>query len=355
MSNLHMLPAWMDKDPANDRPGTYLQADNFARIYPMQNAQYKQFIQPSTARKGFILKAETAIKLILGTRHAVFECRADTPLNATELLDVDQALLPARDYYIYACYDAEDALNPGVRLVVSLNATYPDGFDEQTSRKIGGFHTLCASVGAITGHPLSGFEAGDILPASLWCLTHRPETCGPEGMVYVKELGLWVDIYLQSGKGAATRSAYGATITDTQPWMEHVDDLAAVGKTLLTDTEFSVAALGSNEKTNIGGSADPVTTGGHVDTAGRRMISRYGLEDCCGALWQWLDCPTANGGSAWSDLPGNKGAIYGVSNALLAGGHWVDTTRCGSRARATNDSRASASASVGGRGRARSL
>ena len=36
MSNLHMLPAWMDKDPANDRPGTYLQADNFARIYPMQ-------------------------------------------------------------------------------------------------------------------------------------------------------------------------------------------------------------------------------------------------------------------------------------------------------------------------------
>lgn len=355
MSILHMTPAWRDKDAANDKPGTYLQADNFARIFPMQNVQYKQFLQPSTSRQGFILKAETAIKLILGTRHAVFECRTDTPLDAAALLDVDQALLPGKDYYIYACHDTADALNPGVRLVVSLNATYPDGFDEQTSRKIGGFHTLCVNVGTIAGHPLSGFEAGDILPASLWCLTHRPETCGPEGMVFVKELGLWVDIYLQSGKGAATRSAYGATTTDTQPWMDHVDDLAAVGKTLLTDTEFSVAALGSNEKTSIQGAADAVTTGGHVDSAGRRMISRYGLEDCCGFLWQWLDHPTANGGSAWADLPGNKGSIYGTSNALLAGGYWGDTAHCGSRARHTNYSRAVAIAALGGRGRARSL
>lgn len=355
MPNLHMLPAWRDKDAANDRPGTYLEADNFARIFPMQNVQYRPFIQPSTARKGFILKAETAIKLIIGTRHAVFDCRADLPLNAAELLDVDQALLPGRDYYIYACHDTEEPLNPGVRLVVSLNATYPEGFGEQTSRKIGGFHTLCASAGTISGHPLSGFEAGDILPASLWCLTHRPETCGPEGMVYVKELGLWVDIYLQSGKGAATRSTYGATITDTQPWMEHVDDLGAVGKTLLTDTEFSVAALGSNEQTSIGGIAAPVTTGAHVDTAGRRMISYYGLEDCCGAMWQWLDHPTANSGNAWNTLPGNKGGIYGVSNVLLAGGYWGDTARCGSRARYSHISRAYAYAYIGGRGRARSL
>lgn len=355
MANLHMLPAWKDKDAANDLPGTYLEADNFARIFPMQNVQYKQFIQPSTARKGFILKAETAIKLIIGTRHAVFDCRADLPLNAAELLDVDQALLPGRDYYIYACHDTEEPLNPGVRLVVSLNATYPEGFGEQTSRKIGGFHTLCAAAGVISGHPLSGFEAGDILPASLWCLTHRPETCGPEGMVYVKELGLWVDIYLQSGKGAATRSTYGATITDTQPWMDHVDDLGAVGKTLLTDTEFSVAALGSNEKTNIGGSADPVTTGGHVDTAGRRMISFYGLEDCCGVVWQWLDHPTANGGGTLNTLPGNKGGIYGVSNALLAGGCWYDADPCGSRARYTGNPRAHAGATLGARGRARSL
>lgn len=103
--------------------------------------------------------------------------------------------------------------------------------------------------------------AGDILPASLWCLTHRP-TCNPEGMAYVSELDLWVDIYLQSGTGTFTRSANGATITDTRAWFDHVDDLAAVGKTLLTDTEFQICMEGSNQKTAIQGAADPVTTGG---------------------------------------------------------------------------------------------
>jgi hypothetical protein len=45
---------------------------------------------------------------------------------------------------------------------------------------------------------------------------------------------------------------------------------------------------GSNQKTNILGSADPVTTGPHIDTAGRRMISNIGLEDGCGVMNQWL-------------------------------------------------------------------
>lgn len=48
-----------------------------------------------------------------------------------------------------------------------------------------------------------------------------------------------------------------------------------------------VFSVGSNQGTNIYGSADPNTTGGHKDTAGRRMISNYGIEDCCGVLWQW--------------------------------------------------------------------
>jgi len=81
---------------------------------------------------------------------------------------------------------------------------------------------------------------------------------------------------------------YGATVTASRNYMDHVDDMAAVGKEFLTDEEFQVAAAGSNEQTNITGGANPVTTGGHVDTASRRMVSRYGLEDCCGAFWQWL-------------------------------------------------------------------
>ena len=351
---IHMALAWKDKDAANDRPGTYLEAANFCRIFPLQNVQYRQFLMPSALKRGFILKAETALKVIMSGVHTVFECKADTALDARDLLDVDQDLAAGRDYYIYACYDNADPLDPGVRLVVSLNSTYPDGFDEQTSRKIGGFHTLCADVGTIPDHSLSGYTGGDILPASLWTLTHRP-ACSPEGMAYVSPLDFWADIYLQSGTGTFTKSVFGATITDTQSWMDHVEDLAAVGKTLLTDTEFQIAAAGSNERTAIQGAADPVTTGGHVDSAGRRMISHYGLEDCCGALWQWIDHPSANGDSAWSALPGNKGDLYGASYALLAGGDWSAAAYCGSRCRAANDARAYAHADIGGRGRARSL
>jgi hypothetical protein len=62
-----------------------------------------------------------------------------------------------------------------------------------------------------------------------------------------------------------------------------------VGKRLLFDHEFTIAAYGSNAKTNIYGSNSQTTTGGHVDTASRRMISHWGCEDCCGALYQWLN------------------------------------------------------------------
>jgi hypothetical protein len=94
---------------------------------------------------------------------------------------------------------------------------------------------------------------------------------------------------MQSGTGTSTGSVYGGTITNTRTWDRHNDDMAAVGKRLLWDNEFSIIAKGSNTKTNISGSSPPPTTGGHVDTAGTRMISVYGIEDCCGTLWQWLN------------------------------------------------------------------
>ena len=153
--------------------------------------------------------------------------------------------------------------------------------------KLGGFHCECLNIGTISGHPLTGFLTGDIVPMSVWDLGHRP-TCSPAGMAWCDQAKLWVDIYLQSGTGASTASVFGGTITDTRTWNDHVDDLSAVGKVLLDDGEFQVVAEGSNQKTNITGSVDPVTTGGHVDTASRRMVSNFGLEDCCGVMFQWL-------------------------------------------------------------------
>ncbi len=187
-----------------------------------------------------------------------------------------------KDYCVYAC-DSSDVLV----YRVSLATTFPAGYDANSSRKLGGFHTLCTSVGTIAGHTLTGYVANDILPASVWDLNHRPVS-EPAGMVYVDAINKWVDIYLPSGTGASTLSVNGGTISDTRDWMDFVDDGGAVKKRLMWDMEFQIAAAGSNEETNIAGSADPVTTGGHSDTAGRRMISNIGCEDMCGAMWQWL-------------------------------------------------------------------
>jgi hypothetical protein len=107
-------------------------------------------------------------------------------------------------------------------------------------------------------------------------------------MVYSPMTNLWVDIYLASGTGINTKSVFNGVISDTRDWMSFVDDGALVNKRLLFDPEFQMIATGSNEETNIFGSADPVNTGGHVDTAGRRMIANNGCEDCCGVMWQWL-------------------------------------------------------------------
>ena len=163
-----------------------------------------------------------------------------------------------KDFYLYAT-------TSGLKL--SANSTVPTGFDASTSRKIGGFHCLCLSVGAISGHSLTGFLTGDILPASIWDVQWKP-ACSPEGMVYSAEAGVWVDIYLQSGTSATTRSAYLATTTDERNYWDHQDDLATVGKRMLSDAEFQQIALGSPEQVNIAGGADPVTTGGHRSTSG---------------------------------------------------------------------------------------
>ena len=174
-------------------------------------------------------------------------------------------------------------------------------------------------------------------------------------MVYDIDTDIAADIYLQSGKGRGTASEFGATITDTREHQNHQDDMRHVRKRLLHDHEFSSIALGSNEKTAIKGASDPVTTGGHVDTAERRMVSFIGCEDCCGAMWQWLEEVSANGSSEWATYDGQAdfGGTYGASYALLAGAHWDDSSLCGSRARSGYSARSAVSANIGGRGASR--
>ena len=177
-------------------------------------------------------------------------------------------------------------------------------------------------------------------------------------MVYVDKLDKWVDIYLQSGTLKATASVYGASTTDSRQPILHQLDMVCVGKKMPTDHDFFVFAEGSNQKTAIKGAADAVTTGGHVDTAGKRMISAYFIEDCCGFLWQWLDEVAPVGGSGWSAYGSGaeeRGGSYGMPYVLRAGGSWHSSSSCGSWARACDYTRSSVAAYFGCRGVSRSL
>ena len=311
-----------------------------------------------------------------------------------------------RDFYGYLVPDFET--DDGVKIVVSCNATYPNDISERytaaNTRKVFSFHTLCANAGSnlqgkiaetpscglVAGdkvlvkqypdddedgfydfynvpvvsvktgtkydvvtvqHPLAGFLSGQILPEGIFCIGFRPES-EPAGMVYDIDTDIAADIYLQSGKGRNTASEYGATITDTREHQNHQDDMRHVRKRLLYDHEFSSIAAGSNESTAIKGASDPVTTGGHVDSAERRMISFIGCEDCCGALWQWLEDVSANGSSDFSTYDGQAdfGKTYGASYALVAGADWGNSSSCGSRARYGSHARSAVSANFGGRG-----
>lgn len=315
---------------------------------PGKNYELDNYVADSTP--GYIYRCVTAgtsstltpaFPKVIGATYndgsVVWECCIDysAPTNRA-----------GKDFYLYALYSAETLIP---EIILSANATVPSGYTADTSRKVGGFHCLCADVGTIAGHKLTGYTAGDILPATVWDLKHRPKSA-PEGMAYHEGLDMWFSIYLLSWSGTYADgnlklvSRYGAVSADgtsAEKWhcLKFEQFLGQQKQRLLTWQEFQVASLGSNQGTNVAGSADVNTTGGFRDTAGRRMISHIGLEDCCGNLWQWgADVGSATTGSS---SYGNyydandyevKGQTYGAVYRPLFGGNAANGAVCGSRA-----------------------
>ena len=341
----------------------------------------------------------------------------DSAVDVDSVDDLDTGALAAgTDYYVYACTDgtslsfkiSANATNPTgfdaahsrkiggfhtlctavnhggaghtlahwvadhiMAVGESVVAVAPDGYIYRVIAIAGDFKTHAATEPNWAGiavnativddqvtwkkeqHALEGFAAKDILPASVWCLKHRSRTLVNVGLYFNSGSQKWAYIYLQSGTGTGTTSVFGGTITDTRTWMDHVDDGNAVGMRFPRDGEFQSIAAGSNEETNIVGSGDPGTTGGHLDTAGRRMVSNEGAEDCCGAMYQWLlDEAYIYSGTTgyWGNLPGAKGSGYtnfaadpgapemdnadvGSDTKLSAGGAWDYAAIAGSRCR----------------------
>ena len=130
---------------------------------------------------------------------------------------------------------------------------------------------------------------------------------------------------------------------------------------MMTDWEFAQLHSGTPEETNIYGSANPTTVGGHVDTASRRIVSNIGLEDMSGVWWTWLQDRQSyiNGADyaaaivfGYENISGTRGSHYGQGTyqaqaAVIAGGAWNVASDCGSRARHAYFRRSYASSSIG--------
>ena len=265
-----------------------------------------------------------------------------------------------RDFYLYAC------MAGGVvpTLLLSANATYPAGYTAANSRKCGGFHCLCANVGTISGHTLSGYVAGDILPASVWDLMHLPR-CAPEGMTFNTGLRLWRDIYGNSYSGGQLVPVFGGKLVDgvSSPafqWSKACDFLAAKGKRLPWYHEHLYYSRGANQGTNISTSADPNVAGAFVDTAGRRMVANDGGEMDNGGMWWWLLDMASAGSASWkngfdANDSGVGGQTYMEPNRGIAGGYWNNAAYCGSRALHASNGPLLLAAYIGTRGVAEPL
>ena len=282
-------------------------------------------IYPSATKTGYYYRCTTAGKssaiaptfpTTLGATYndgnVVWICELDFTVAANR---------KGKDFYIYSCIPA-NGTEP--MIVLSANSTVPLRYTADTSRKIGGFHTLCADVGTITGHTLSGYVAGNILPASVWDLKHRP-VCSPEGMVFIDGMNVWMGIYFLSSSGTASNrqlaTVYNGVIADgsSSPTWNDFDFIETLGKQrmrLPSNDELTVATQGNPQAVAISMAADPNTTGGHVSTSSVRLISNYGIEDGCGVMWAWC-----------------RDYFYYSTTVSrgVGGGSWGNGASCGSR------------------------
>lgn len=293
----------------------------------------------------------------------------NTLLN-TGNLDTGSAFSVGSDYYVYICDSRIDSDNE--RYVISLNSTYPNGWNASNSRKIGGFHYgRCRKVdsnlqpvnssGVIFGTGWESAVSSGIIPRSVWTLGHRPK-CNPEGMTYLGG-GTWIDIYLDSDDGAyGLKSDYGCapmTGTEGMSWYTFVERLAKSGKRMPDYSEFCAYAFGSPQGLDgANTNAWTATTNTGRGTTGSvvNAVSAVGCVDAVGRVWEWLNDlitraehalnvdyhPAAAWGWDKKSPLRDAGTKYDVGNiyqyyyaslaALIAGGAWSSGVYAGARA-----------------------
>ncbi|ADF42464.1 tail protein [Synechococcus phage S-CBS3] len=214
---------------------------------------------------------------------------------------------------------------------------------------VGGFHYIPSGrpTAFDNGSPTG---AAEILEFSLWDLTYRPSCADPRGMACI-EGGFWMDLYLcgatsyaGSTFSAVPSSKIGLTIADGSSaplvpaqyggngsttygsftWYEASEMAASFGKRLPFYAEFAAAAYGAPEASSTG--SDP-------GTVQWERVSKFGLAQATGTLWQWgADTSGDGSGGSWSASTEGRGSVYSTdARAVVLGGAWFNASNSGSR------------------------
>lgn len=337
-SNEQGAPSYPGQDWFNDCTDEFLnalavgniayqheQTDHLARLFMLgKSTLFEKSIrdEPAFTIAGGQLKTNCAFTVAVNGKLLTF--------GANEAITTP-TLLVGVDYAIYATADG---------LIVSSNFTFPDGYDADNSRRIGGFH----------------YGDNEFKIYSFYDLNFRPKCKDPRGMVIdVSGSRFWNDIYLlNSTPDALGTSAYNAKIADgsspckipaiwggdgiakypnlTQYIAAEV--LAAYGKRLPSHDEFEILALGSIPGYSAG--SDPVNT--KFDVSAR---SKNGSEQVSGHMWQWgkdvWDRGNGSSGYAWYAADTNgEGLVHSAGSqavgVVLLGADWVSSGFAGARA-----------------------
>jgi formylglycine-generating enzyme required for sulfatase activity len=331
-----------------------------------------------------ILKDGFAVDLYDGVAWRQITNRAAIEFDPAENLDTGDTLSHGKDYYVYITLTGTT-----IAIVVSLNSTYPDGFNANNSRKIGGFHVghirkvsddglwvPIDSAGNKFGSSGTKWQdnvATGIVPNSVWDLKNRPRVISP-GMVKINE-NLWEGIYIPSVDEAITfmagtnglsvaegklKIAYGelpATGTEGLNQFNFNELAARQGLRLLSYDEWMQGAFGSPQgedgsnnygwtkttntaRCRTGCQVDP-STGDFDNVNGVKpyAISAKNVVDCAGNVSEWtktfsLDFSSTNWN--WQNVLGaNQGQAYLPNSdglrALRCGDFWANGVHCGPR------------------------
>ena len=294
--------------------------------------------------------------VLIAVGDSIFETE-ETELDSTYFDATVQAFEVGKDYCIYICdpTNGDDTDFSSEAYRISLNTTYPNGFNANNSRKIGGFHYGVVRAVDENGIPISsggttfgsGWKANvsnAIVPNSVWTLLNRP-TCDPTGMVKVGNF--WVDIYLDSSDGseglASVKGVNPITGTEGMDWYKANEKAMRVGKRLPTYAEFCQYAYGSpqgEDNNNTNAWAATSNTGRTLTGNVTNAVSASNVRDAVGNVLEWLDeflhDPTATTGAWQNPMPTEEvGQIYTYSatafHALHAGGYYDGGVHAGSR------------------------